>query len=107
MKTRKQLIYFFAIFSLVIFSLLAYEQIMYSNTQIICGKIYKQEKQTRGGYSIYYKFDLEGIVHKGAVGTSFLKKIPLDSLKKLDCIKIECSNYSTFFNRIIDKRVLK
>ncbi len=94
------------VFGLIVSLLLSLEWFMYTNSKVVCGKIICQTASAKGGYSIRYVFFIHTIKFEGKMPNSDLKDIPLDSLKKVDCIKIEVSNYSTFFNRIVDKRVL-
>lgn len=90
----------------LIILLKSFELFMFSNTKIIYGKITRETNQAKGGYSTRYSFECDNKIVEGSMPNSDIKDISLDSLKKLDSIKIEVSNYSTFFNRIIDKRVL-
>ena len=106
MKMTKQNRILLIVFGLIVSLLLSLEWFMYTNSKIVCGKIISQKRQSRGGYSVYYDYLYNGKKMKSAIETTYLKDITLDSLKKIDCIKIEVSNYSTFFNRIVDKRVL-
>ena len=95
-----------------LFSLLILAKIInltfYNNSSIITGKIIGQQRATKGGYTIVYEFKVKGREVKGTIFTSFIKEnLTLDSLKNIPNIKIEYSKYSTNFNRIIDKRILK
>ena len=80
---------------------------MFLNSKFACAKIIEEIPQAKGGYSAGYVFEVDGKKVKGNVPYSSLKSISLDSLKKIECVKIEYSNYSTFFNRVIDNRILK
>lgn len=102
----RQLVWVVFGFSIFIVLGLILDEIAYTNTRIVYGKI-TDESSIKGAHSIYYKFYFVNEIKEGGVGRSEIKNIPIDSLRKLDSIKIEVSNYSTFFNRIIDKRVLK
>ena len=77
------------------------------NSNILCGKIIKIESGVKGGKNIWYSFKVNNKNILDNISIGFFKKIPFDSLKKFDCVKIEVSNYSTFFNRVVDERVLK
>jgi hypothetical protein len=102
---KKQLIWVVFGFSIFIIFGLILDEIAYTNASIVYGK-FTDESSIRGSHSMYYKFYYKNVLKEGGVRKSEIKNIPIDSLKKLDIIKIEVSNYSTFFNRIIDKRVL-
>lgn len=94
------------VFAVIILVGILAEKIAYTSTKITCGKIVRQSS-IRGAYSVYYTFEVDGISKEGGVGTSFLKNLSLDSLKKIECVKIEYSNFSTYFNRVVDERILK
>jgi hypothetical protein len=106
MNNKKSWIIFIIIFSSIIVIGLFTEKFAYSNSKITCAKI-TREASVKGSKSIYYNFEVDGEVIEGGIGISFLKTIPLDSLKKIDCIRVEYSEYSTFFNRIVDSRILQ
>lgn len=91
--------------SIIVIGLLI-EKLAYTSSKITCGRIIRQSS-IRGAWSIYYVFKVEGETIEGGVGTSYLKNIPLDSLKKIECVQIEYSTWGTSFNRVVDKRLLK
>jgi hypothetical protein len=106
MANRKTWIVVGVVFLLIISIGLLIEQMAYTSSKIGCAKI-TRKSAIRGAWSVHYEFEVDGEIMEGGIETGFLKKISLDSLKKIECIKIEYSNYSTFFNRVIDKRILK
>lgn len=104
---RKWVILISSLIGLVSFLYLS-NFIFYSNSSCACAQITKETAQAKGGYSTRYIFTVDEKTIEGKVSNSYLKRnISLDSLKKIKCIKIEYSNYSTYFNRVIDKRILK
>lgn len=106
MRTKKGIIIFLIGMIVICTALLLYEKFMYMNSKVTCGEIVKQEQQARGGYSIYYNFYVDDVKYSGSIESSALVDISLDSLKQIECIQIEYSLYSKFFNRIIDSRIL-
>lgn len=106
-KNKRQIKIVVLLFVGLIILLKSFEIFMFSNTKIIYGKITRETEQPKGGNSTRYSFVYNNKIVEGKMPNSEIKDISIDSLKKLDSIKIEVSNYSTFFNRIIDKRVLK
>lgn len=103
---KKQLIIVGVIFSTIVIILILVKYIAYSNSDIICAKIIGSY-EVRGATYIEYVFEFNKTKTNGSASTIELKKIGIDSLKKMDCIKIEVSEYWSFINRIVDKRVLK
>lgn len=106
MKIKYNLkIVFFTILFFII-SLYTFEYIMFLKTRVTYG-ILTKKASSRGASSIHYIFKFNGKLIESGISTSLLKELSLDSLKKIDSVKIEVSEYWTFFNRIVDKRVLK
>ncbi len=95
------------IFLILIILLKCFEWFMFSKTEIVLGKINRETEQSKGGKSTRYLFIFKNQVVEGKMSNSELKNISIDSLKKMENVKIEVSEYWTFFNRIVDKRVLK
>lgn len=93
-------------FGSLIFILLILKELAFMNSSIVCGKIVNHYK-LRGATYIEYEFFADEQKKFGTLNPSDLKSIYWDSLKKMECVKIEYSNYWTFFNRVIDKRILK
>lgn len=91
------------VFSLIILYFLCYK-LSFIQSEIVCGRftdIWKNKGAKNFGYVFVYENDT--IV--GSIGSSKLKIHNLDSLKSMDCIKIECSKFTTYFNRVVDQRV--
>lgn len=103
---NKPILIAISLFILVLLGAYSYEYIMYLNTSVACGKFYK-ESEVKGSTYIHYQVKILNKKRYGSTWVGDLKIKNLDSLIELDCIKIEYSNYNTFFNRVVDKRVLK
>ncbi len=103
---KKQLIKVGLLFSTIVIILIFAKYIAYSNSKIICAKIIGSY-EVRGANYIEYVFKINKTKTKGSASSIEIKKISVDSLKKMDCIKIEVSEYWPLINRIVDKRVLK
>jgi hypothetical protein len=93
-------------FFLILLTLYSFEKLMYLDSNIACAKfIYQSE--SRGVKYVHYTVNINEEVHDGSLSMAQLKIKSMDKLKKIDCLKVEYSNYSSFFNRVVDKRVLK
>lgn len=106
MSNLKSVIIGISIFVAIIIVGRLLDIIAYTNTTSTCAKITKSVS-VRGAWSVVYVYEVNGQKNEGAIYTSLLKDISMDSLQKIECVKIEYSNYSTFFTRIVDKRILK
>ena len=106
MRDLKSVAILIIVFVAIIIIGLMVDKIAYTNTTSTCAKITKRAYAT-GGVSVIYTFEIDGKKIKSGSSNSLLKDISIDSLKNIECVKIEYSNYSTFFNRITDKRILK
>lgn len=106
MSVKKQWLYLiFVIFGLALV-MLTLRFVMFSKSSVTCAKITRITRD-RSGASIRYFFDVNNRTYLSGLSTISTKNISIDSLKKIDCIQLEYSNYSPFWNRIIDKRILK
>lgn len=103
---NKSLLVVIGLFVLVLLVAYTYEYLMYLNTSIACGKFYKRT-EVKGSKYIHYRVTIDNKVRYGSTWVGDLRVKDLDSLKNFNCIQIEYSNYSNFFNRVIDKRILK
>jgi hypothetical protein len=61
---------------------------------------------SKGVEYLTYKFNVNDKIFIGNIPVSSLKIKDLDSLKSMDCIKIEYSKITTFINRVVDERVM-
>ncbi len=100
MKKNKLLI---IIISLTVL-FLAISQFAFVGAKITCGK-FKALHISKGIEYITYEFKVNNKIIVGNIPSSSLKIKKLDSLKNIDCIKIEYSKFTTFFNRVADERV--
>jgi len=106
-ETRKELKISFIIIVIIIVFALIFPRIMYVNSSIVCGKVYERHS-IRGSDSFDFKFKIDGETLNNNVPVGFIKKnVSYDSIKKIECLKVEYSNYSTLFSRIVDERVLR
>lgn len=105
-ETRKELKISLIIVLSIILVGVVLTKVMYLNSSIACGKIVGKYK-LRGRTSLEYNFNLDDEIVTDAISIGAIKKdISFDSIKKIECLKIEYSNYSTFFSRVVDDRVL-
>jgi hypothetical protein len=107
MANRKDWIILGICFSAIITLSYTFTYIIFIDSKTTCGRITRETFGSKGGHSTHYIFFVGSEKIEGNTSNSFLKKIPLDSLKKIECIEIEYSRYSTIFNRLIDKRIVK
>lgn len=106
LKKNKSVFVVITLFALVLLVAYTYEYLMYLDTSIACGKFYKKT-QVKGSTYIHYRVTIQNKERYGSTWVGDLKIKDLDSLMKYNCIQIEYSNYSNFFNRVIDKRIIK
>ena len=80
--------------------------IVYFHSGFECGKV-KRVGISKGARYVVLEFYLDDTKYTCSQTNSDFKLINLDSLKKIECIKIEYSTILPFFNRVVDMRVLK
>lgn len=102
MKYKFILIFLFSFITLYLFLNFA----VYINSGVTCAKIIGQS-ESKGASILKYKFILNGDIVYGSENSSKFVDFSMDSLKKIDCIKVEYSKFWVLFNRIVDKKVLK
>ncbi len=85
--------------------LLAISQFAFIGAKITCGE-FKDLHMSKGVEYLTYEFKVNDKIFIGNIPVSSLKIKDLDSLKSMDCIKIEYSKISTFFNRVDDERLI-
>jgi hypothetical protein len=105
-NSYKQVFWVLIIFFGLILIAKIYTYFFFTSTSKTCATIYKVGRN-RTVASYHYSYYVNGIIHDGSIETGYIKNISLDSLKKIDCIKIEYSNYVYSFSRIIDQSLLK
>jgi hypothetical protein len=104
MNFKKNKIYYIIIFSfLIIYLFINY--LVFINSKFVCGKITGQV-QSRG-YHLVYTYKVDNSIKTGYQPSSKFIDVKLDSLKSIKCVKIEYSTLLPFFNRVVDRRVLK
>jgi len=79
---------------------------VYIKSERTCGTII-EETEIRGARYIRYKFQVDGETIYGSVTSSHIVSLGIDSLKRIECIEIQYSNFSSVFNRLVDDRILK
>jgi hypothetical protein len=102
----KQVIWVLIIFFGLILIAKLYTYYFFTNTTKTCATIYKVGAD-RTIESYHYSYSAHGIIHDRSIETGYIKNISLDSLKKIECVKIEYSNYVNSFSRVIDQSLLK
>jgi len=105
-KTKKEIKISVIIVFTAIVLILIFPRIMYVDSSITCGKI-MDRYSIRGTKYFEFNFVVNDKLTHGSISQSFIKKnISFDSIKKIKCLKIEYSNYSSFFSRVVDDRVV-
>ena len=103
MNWKKVILISIILVTVIYFSL---NHLVYINSSITCAKFVGQG-QTKGANYLLYKFEVNGKKYEGNESTSKIIDQPYDSLEKIECLKVEYSSFAPFFNRVIDKRILK
>lgn len=81
-------------------------KVAYFRSTFVCGKIVGTSKM-RGVNYLHYSFSIDEKKYFSSFAQYDLKNgITIDSLKKVDCIRIEYSFVSKDINRFADKRFL-
>ncbi len=92
---------------LVIFLIyVSLNHLVYINSSVACAK-FTGQGQTKGANYLLYEFEVNSKKYRGNESSSKIIDQSFDSLEKINCIKVEYSNVTPFFNRIIDRQVLK
>jgi hypothetical protein len=93
------------VFFVVIFISSLFKLLMFSNTTKVCGKV-TSKFIIRGVTDVKFEFMIKNKYYSGSQEYSDLKSdITFDTLKLLDCVEIEYSNYWHVYNRIVDNRL--
>lgn len=106
MRNFKSITILLIIFLTIILITLLLETMAFSSASVTCARFTRQASSKGAWYSNYI-FEIEGKIVEGSISNEDLKDISFDSLKSIECIKIEYSNYYPICNRIVDKRILK
>ena len=80
--------------------------VVYIGSRTECGQI-KRIGVSKGARYVILEFYVDNIKYTCSQTNSDFKTIDFNDLKKINCIKIEYSTFLPFFNRVVDKRVLK
>ncbi len=97
---------FLIILSFFIFIYLFLNYFVYFGSQIECGQV-NRIGISKGARYLVLEFEIDNKKYNCSQTNSDFKPIDIDSLKKIKCIKIEYSTLIPFFNRVVDKQVLK
>lgn len=86
--------------------LFSFRFIMFTNSVIICGKVYSQSN-IRGATYLNYKFEINNKIYYGSQSTGNIKdNLSFETIKNTKCLKIEYSKFWKLYNRIIDERII-
>ncbi len=101
-KDIKYLIFIISLFFL--YGLIYYSSFL--NSKVICGHFESTSFiRSRKYYNFVFDYkDRERIV---SISEDNIKYRNENELNEMDCIKIECSQWTSWFSRIVDKRILK
>ncbi len=95
------------LFILILLIFTSIYEIAFLNTRTVCGRVIGTTK-IRGAHYIRYIYEYKKEFYSESIGTSeFRSDKSLDDLKKMDCIKIECSAWFPSYSRCVDLRVVK
>jgi hypothetical protein len=103
----KKIIIAFLIVIAFIFFLDGVRLFMFTNSKIICGKVYNKSN-VRGVNYLEFKYNINGKIYYGSQDTgNLIDGISYEDMKNTECIKIEYSNYWNIYSRIIDNRIVE
>lgn len=78
------------------------------NSRQTCGRIIELISSSRRHYYFRSSFKINNRSYENDIACIEIKdEFSLDSLKKIQCIKIEYSLFNEATNRIVDERILK
>jgi hypothetical protein len=96
----------FISFTLLIFSYLR-EVILFFSSEQACCEIFEQDNVANNNWVYRYRFNYKDSLYVNYESMVHIKKIDLDSLIKIECIKVEYSTYFPSISKIVDERVLR
>lgn len=101
----KQIIYLVIGFTLLITLVASFNELMFLKTTKTCGYFFKI---TTSRYVDYYHYSYMKNDKKltGSIMKKELKVKTFEKLKRMGCVKIEYSNYSDSYSRVIDIRLV-
>lgn len=98
-------------FTLIVLACFLYgmwKEIAFMNSSQTCGRIIEQISGSRKHCYFKYSFNINDKSYEDVIACIEVKnEFSLDSLKKIQCIKIEYSLFNEATNRIVDERILK
>jgi hypothetical protein len=101
---KKYKLYFIVILFIVSYYIFV-TKIVYINSQTTCGKAIRYG-ETKGAIYTIFSFTVNKKTYSCTQSSTFFIDLPLDTLKKIDCVKIEYSTFLPIFNKVIDERIL-
>jgi hypothetical protein len=101
---KKYKVYFIIVLIIVCYYFFV-TKIVYINSHTTCGKAIRYG-ETKGAIYTIFSFTVNKKSYSCTQSSTFFKDLPLDTLKKIDCIKIEYSTFLPVFNRVVDERIL-
>jgi hypothetical protein len=104
---KKAILKLMVILTIIILMLFTVKQILYSNSSTVCGVIYGRHKGSRGGWYIDYKFEINNKKYLRSQDSWDCKDVSIEIMKKMNCIKIEYSNFWNGYSKIIDRRIVE
>lgn len=99
----------YKIFIIIVLVIISYyffvTKIVYINSQVTCGKAIRYG-ETKGAVYTIFSFKVNNKKYSCTQSNTFFIDVPLDSLKKIECVKIEYSTFLPIFNKVVDERLL-
>jgi len=77
------------------------------SSEITCGKIIKEGTVANNLWMYDYMFYIDGEPYEAIESMGNIKKVSIDSLKKIECIKVKYSPHFPSISKIVDERVLR
>jgi hypothetical protein len=79
--------------------------LVYIGSQIECGQV-DRIGISKGARYVVLEFEIDNKKYTCSQTNSDFKPFDIDSLKKIECVKIEYSTFLPVFNRVVDERIL-
>ncbi len=99
------------VFILIVLACFGYglwKEIAFMHSSQTCGRITEKIRAARGHCYFKYSFKVNDRSYENDISCMEIKnEFSLDSLKKIQCVKIEYSLFNEATNRIVDERILK
>jgi len=107
-KNKKFIFFLTSIFLVFVLFDNSINIILIYSSEKTCSKII-EKKRINNNIGIYtYSYNVDGIMQYSYEPVIHIKRdLNLDSLKKIECIKVEYSSYFPSISKIVDERVLR